>query len=49
MSLRVTHNDKEMDAELAFIEAAGFWEKLMLELNVFTREARLPDKIMKAG
>ncbi len=49
MSLRVTHKDKETDAELAFIEAAGFWEKLMTELNVFTKEARLPDKIMKAS
>jgi hypothetical protein len=49
MSLRVTHNDKETDAERAFIEAAGFWEKLMIELNVFTKDARLPEKIMKAG
>jgi hypothetical protein len=49
MSLRVTHDDKETDAELAFIEAFGFWEKLMTELNVFTKEARLPDKIMKAS
>ncbi|MCK1564287.1 hypothetical protein IVB08_09985 [Bradyrhizobium sp. 173] len=49
MSLRVTHNDKETDAELAFIEAAGFWEKLMTELNVFTKQARLPDKIINAG
>lgn len=49
MSLRVTHGDKETDAEFAFIEAAGFWEKLMMELNVFTKEARLPDKIMRAG
>lgn len=49
MSLRVTHNDKETDAELAFIEAAGFWEKLMNELNIFSKGARLPDKIMRAG
>ena len=49
MSLRVSHNGKEVDAELAFIEAFGFWEKLMTELGVFTIEARLPDKIMKAS
>ena len=49
MSLRVAHKEKEVDAELSFIEAAGYWEKLMTELSVFTREARLPDKIMKAG
>jgi hypothetical protein len=49
MSLRITHNDKEVDAELAFIEAFGFWEKLMTELGVFTTEAWLPDKIMKAS
>jgi hypothetical protein len=47
MSLRVNHKDKEVDAELAFIEAFGFWERLMTELGVFTKEARLPDKIMK--
>ncbi|MGJ4941670.1 hypothetical protein ACQR1W_13940 [Bradyrhizobium sp. HKCCYLS1011] len=49
MSLRVTFNDREMDAELAFIEAAGYWEKLMIELEVFTKDARLPDKIVKEG
>ena len=49
MSLRVTHNDKEIDAELAFIEAFGFWEKLMAELGIFTKEAHLPAKIMKAS
>jgi hypothetical protein len=49
MSLGVTHNGKETDAELAFIEAAGFWEKLMLELDIFTKDAKLPDKIMKAS
>ncbi|MGJ5068185.1 hypothetical protein [Bradyrhizobium oligotrophicum] len=49
MTLRITHNDKEMDAELAFIEVFGFWEKLMNELNVFSKDAKLPDKIMKAG
>ena len=49
MSLLVTYKEKEVDAQLSFIEAAGYWEKLMLELGVFTREARLPDKIMKAG
>jgi hypothetical protein len=49
MSLRVTHNGKETDAELAFIEAAGFWEELMLELDIFTKDAKLPDKIMKAS
>ncbi|MBV9564768.1 MAG: hypothetical protein JOY90_30625 [Bradyrhizobium sp.] len=49
MSLRITHKDKEVDAELAFIEVAGFWDGLMTELNVFTRDARLPDKIVKAS
>lgn len=49
MTLRITHNDNEVDAELAFIEAFGFWEKLMNELSIFSREARLPDKIMKAN
>jgi hypothetical protein len=49
MSLRITHNDKELDAELAFIEAFGFWEKLMTELDVFTAKARLPDKILKGS
>jgi hypothetical protein len=49
MNLRVTHKGKEVDAELVFIEAAGYWEKLMVELNVFKIEKRLPDKILKAG
>ncbi len=48
MTLRVNHKEKEIDAELAFIEVFGFWEKLMTELNVFSKEARLPDKIVKA-
>jgi hypothetical protein len=49
MNLRVTHNEKEVDAELAFIEAAGFWEKLMVELNIFKIEKRMPDKILRAS
>lgn len=49
MSLRVTNKDKETDAELAFIEALGFWEKLMTELGVFAKDAKLPDKIIKGS
>lgn len=49
MSLRVTNNDKEAAAELAFIEACGFWEKLMTELGVFTKDAKLPDKIIRGS
>jgi hypothetical protein len=49
VSLRVNHNNKEVDAELAFIETFGFWEKLMTGLGVFDAKARLPNKIVKAS
>ncbi|RJF70203.1 hypothetical protein [Rhodopseudomonas palustris] len=49
MSLRIKNKDKETDAELAFIEVFSFWERLMTELGIFTRDAKLLDKIIKVS
>ena len=47
MDLRIADGDKERDAELCFIEALGYWEKLFNDEKLMVGKARLPDKIIR--
>jgi hypothetical protein len=49
MSLIIADGEKEQDALLWFIEAFGYWEKLMTAEKLFKAEpARIPNKIIRA-
>jgi hypothetical protein len=48
MSLSILDGEKRHDATHLFIEAAGYWERLLREENLITAEARLPDRIIRA-
>jgi hypothetical protein len=48
MSLTILDGDERHDAERLFIDAAGYWEKLLTSEGLATAEARLPDKIIRA-
>ena len=49
MSLRVADGDAETDAEMCFINALGYWERLFNDEKLLVGKARLPDKIIKAS
>jgi hypothetical protein len=48
MDLKIADGDKERDAEICFIEAFGYWEKLFNEEKLMVGKTRLPDKIIRA-
>jgi hypothetical protein len=47
LSLMVSDDGKERDAVLWFIDAFGFWEKLITSEHIMTQADRLPNKIIK--
>jgi hypothetical protein len=48
MSLRIADGTDERDAVLWFIEAFGYWERLLADEKIVAKNGRLPDKIIRA-
>jgi hypothetical protein len=48
MSLRIADGTDERDAVLWFIEAFGYWERLLPDEKIVAKNGRLPDKIIRA-
>ncbi|NVO14789.1 MAG: hypothetical protein HXX10_12205 [Rhodoplanes sp.] len=46
LQLSIYDGEKKWDAVRLFIEAFGYWEQLLREEGLITRDARLPDKIV---
>lgn len=49
MNLFVHDKDKKSDAQLVFIEAAGYWENLLRDHKLIDKDAALPSKIIPAN
>jgi hypothetical protein len=49
MELFIYDGQTRQDAVRLFIDAAGYWEKLLMSENLITAEARLPDRIIRAA
>jgi hypothetical protein len=49
MNLMVHDKDKKTDAQLVFIEAAGYWENLLKDEGVISKEEKLPQKVIPAN
>ena len=47
MSLAIHNGEEKKDATLVFIDAAGYWERLMLDNKLFSEEDILDQKIKK--
>jgi hypothetical protein len=47
MSLSIYDNSVKTDAGLMFLEAAGYWEKFMMENGLFSKDNLLDRKIIK--
>jgi hypothetical protein len=49
MNLFVLDKEKKTDVQLIFIEAAGYWENLLKDEGLISKDARLPSKIIPAN
>jgi hypothetical protein len=48
LQLSIFDGENKTDAALLFIDAAGYWEKLLREKTLITAGDRLPDTIIRA-
>lgn len=49
MNLMIHDKDEKTDAQLVFIEAAGYWENLLKDEGFISKEAKLPQKVIPAN
>jgi hypothetical protein len=49
MSLSISDNGKKQGADYFFIEAIGYWEKLLMQEKLLSEDAILPQKIIKGA
>jgi hypothetical protein len=48
MSLSIYDDDKKQDATRFFIQAIAYWENLLMRESLLSKDAVLPQKIIKA-